>query len=530
MHGCNGGDTSLNVVRHESEQTPNGSFIAREFGESQHEGKHMTAVATLAGAPSAWHDDWDSINWDTVTSQVRRLQMRIAKAIREKRHNKAKALQWLLTHSHYAKLLAVKRVTQNKGSKTPGVDNQRWTTPKQKMSAAADLKRHGYQTQPLRRIYILKKNGKQRPLGIPTMKCRAMQALYLLALEPIAETLADKNSYGFRPKRSTADAIEQCHLVLCKRVSAQWILEGDIKGCFDNIDHQWMLKNIPMDKDILKKWLAAGYMEKGKLFSTEAGTPQGGIASPTLANMALDGLEMLVKNISKRGDKTNVVRYADDFIITGSSKELLENTIKPAVEKFLEERGLTLSQEKTKITHIEEGFDFLGFNVRKYQCGKVLTKPAKNSVKQFLAKIRSVIKSNPTAKTENLIRQLNPIIRGWTNYHKSVCAKRIFLSAGAEIFESVWSWAKRRHSRKGAKWIRRKYFRSCGGRNWVFSATVRKPGAPPTFLDLIEAGKVKIKRHVKVKATATPYDPTFQDYFINRSISKTFRQVGRNRV
>ncbi len=274
---CNGGDTGLNVTRHESVLTPNWSFIARKFGESQYEGKQMTGKEISTGAPSACGVHWSSIDWGAVESHVRRLQMRIAKAIREKKHNKAKALQWILTHSHYAKLLAVKRVTQNKGNKTPGVDNQRWTTEKQKMQAAKSLKKHGYQTMPLRRIYIPKKNGKLRPLGIPTMKCRAMQALYLLALEPIAETLADKNSYGFRPKRSTVDAIEQCHHVLCRKVSARWVLEGDIKGCFDNICHQWMLDNIPMDKAILRKWLKAGYMEDGKLFSTEAGTPQGGL-------------------------------------------------------------------------------------------------------------------------------------------------------------------------------------------------------------------------------------------------------------
>lgn len=233
----------------------------------------------------------------------------------------------------------------------------------------------------------------------------------------------------------------------------------------------------------------------------------------------------MIKSISKRGDKTNVVRYADDFIITGSSKELLEQKIKPAVEKFLEERGLTLSQEKTKITHIEEGFDFLGYNIRMYKGCKVLTKPAKSSVSKFLEKIRKVIKSNPTAKTENLIRQLNPIIRGWTNYHRSVCAKRIFASAGKEIFKAMWSWANRRHARKGAKWIRRKYFRTCGARNWVFFAKIPNQNAPSTMLDLMEAGEVKIRRHVKIRAEATPYDPAFQGYFSSRKAKMRSGQI-----
>lgn len=489
----------------------------------------MTVTTTLTGAPSTCQDNWDSINWKTINSQVRRLQMRIAKAIREKRYNKAKALQWLLTHSRCGKLSAVKRVTENKGKKTPGVDKICWNTPKQKIRAAASLKRRGYKTKPLRRIYIPKKNGKSRPLGIPTMKCRAMQALHLLALEPISETLADKNSYGFRPKRSTADAIEQVHHVLCQKVSAQWVLEADIKGCFDNISHKWMLDNIVMDREILNRWLTSGYMEKGQVFSTDAGTPQGGIASPTLANMALDGLEVLIKDISKRGYKTNVVRYADDFIITGSSRELLEEKIKPAVENFLKERNLTLSQEKTKITHIEEGFDFLGFNVRKYKDGKVLTKPSKDSVKLILDKIRSVIKANPTAKTENLIRQLNPIIRGWTNYHKSVCAKRVFLSLDSEIFKALWRWVNRRHSRKSATWIRKKYFCSIGGRNWVFFARIRNPNSQPILLSLLSAGAVKIKRHVKIRAESTPYDPAYKDYLTNRADSRKLYKIKINR-
>jgi len=206
------------------------------------------------------------------------------------------------------------------------------------------------------------------------MKDRAMQALYLLALLPIAETTADPNSYGFRPERSTADAINQCFLVLARKSSAQWVLEGDIRGCFDNISHAWMLDHIPTDKEVLTKWLKAGYMENRTLFPTEAGTPQGGIISPTLANLTLDGLEQLLKETFRErkprrklhNPKVNFVRYADDFIITGSSKELLEDEVKPLVERFMSERGLQLSPEKTCITHIEDGFDFLGQNVRKY--------------------------------------------------------------------------------------------------------------------------------------------------------------------
>ena len=242
------------------------------------------------------------------------------------------------------------------------------------------------------------------------MKDRAMHAVHLLALEPISETKADRNSYGFRPERATQDAIEQCFRVLSMKASSQWILEGDIRGCFDNINHEWLIDNIPMDKKILRKWLKAGYIHKRILYPTEAGCPQGGIISAALANMTLDGLEAELKKFRQQ-DKVHMVRYADDFIITGNSKELLENEVKPLVEKFLSARGLELSPEKTSITHIDKGFDFLGVNIRKYS-GKLLIKPSKKNVKAFLDKVRKSIKDNKTAKQINLIRMLNPIIQG----------------------------------------------------------------------------------------------------------------------
>jgi len=278
------------------------------------------------------------------------LQARIVKATREGRWGKGKALQRLLTHSLSGKALAVKRVTENQGKRTSGVDGVLGTTPAAKLKATESLQHHGYSPLPLRRVYIPKANGKQRPLGIPVMYDRAMQALYLLALKPIAETTADPNSYGFRPERSTADAMNQCFKVLSRKCSPQWILEGDIEGCFDHISHSWMGKNIPMDKTVLHKWLKAGYVEKRILFPTEAGTPQGGVASPTLANMTLEGLERLLakhfprekwKDSKKWTPKVNLVRYADDFIITGDSRELLENEVRPLVEQFWRERGLT---------------------------------------------------------------------------------------------------------------------------------------------------------------------------------------------
>ena len=479
----------------------------------------MTAATmSLTGASSADITNWNAICWHKVDTFVNRLQMRIAKAIRDGKSGKAKALQRILTHSFYAKLLAVKRVTDNPGRKTAGVDGIIWTNSQEKMQAIRELKRKGYQPQPLRRIYIPKKfsSTKVRPLGIPVMKDRAMQALHLLALEPIAETRADRNSYGFRSKRSCADAIEQCFNVLARQVSPQWILEGDIKACFDKISHEWLESNILTDKKILHKWLKSGYIEKEIFHSTEAGTPQGGIISPTAANLVLDGMESLVKGVTKLPDKVNFVRYADDFVITGSTKEVLENKIKPAIEAFLKERGLELSEEKTKITHIDSGFNFLGFNVRKYR-GKLLIKPAKKNVISFLRDIRELIKSNRAAKTEELIRKLNARIRGWANYYRHAVSKETFAYVDNCIFQAVYRWIKRRHPNKSIRWMHRKYFRTQNMRNWIFSTKIRSKEGELVNLDLFLTSSVKIKRHIKIKSDAIPFDPAYKKYFEQRA-------------
>lgn len=483
-------------------------------------------MTVKADASLAWIS-WSAIDWQIVETQVKQLQMRIAKATRENKHRLVKSLQWLLTHSYYAKLLAVKRVTQNRGCKTPGVDGVVWRTQNQKMRAVELLKRRGYKTQPLRRVYIPKKNGKLRPLGIPPMLCRAQQALHLLALEPATESIADRQAYGFRPKRSCADAIEQCFNILSNKNRAQWILEGDIKACFDKIDHQWLLKNIPMDKSMLSKWLKAGYMDNGQLYSTNEGTPQGGIISPTLLTITLAGLEKALKAATKQRDKVNLVTYADDFIITGSSREILENTVKPLVENFIKERGLELSMEKTVITHINNGFDFLGFNIRKYN-DKLLIKPAKKNVLAFLENIRTIIKKNATARTENLIYLLNPKIRGWANYYRHVVSSKTFAKVDHNIFQAIRKWAKRRHPRKNSDWVDKKYFCQIEHDNWVFNAGMKLVSGRYRLVHLFKMHLTKIVRHVKIKADANPYNPMYTEYFEKRELSKSKNKTNRN--
>lgn len=485
----------------------------------------MTTTALPPFGASSALSPWDAIDWQPIIECVQRLQMRIAKATREGRWGKVKALQWLLTHSSAAKLLAVRRVASNPGRNTAGIDGIVWKTGGQKLRAAWSLRRRGYRPQPSRRIYIPKKNGKRRPLGIPTLDDRAMEALHLLALEPVAETLADLNSYGFRPKRSTADAIAQCFNVLARKQSAQWILEGDIKSCFDRISHPWLNDHIPMDKIILKKWLAAGYMEEGVVYPTEAGTPQGGIASPALANMALDGLEEIARRAVPSHQKVHVVRYADDFIITGASKEVLEMKVKPAIVTFLKERGLELSEEKTRITHIDDGFEFLGFNVRKY-AGKLLIKPSKEAIKSFLERIRELIRANVATKTEGLIRQLNRTLRGWANYFRHVVSKATFSYVDHQICLALIAWINRRHPNKSARWKRQRYFRSKDRRNWVFFASIQAAPGQVTYLDLFQVASVPVVRHIKIQAEATPYDSAFTEYFARRVHS---RRVSRLR-
>jgi RNA-directed DNA polymerase len=497
----------------------------------------MSAAEMPAGAAPERTPDWHSIDWKKVWRTVRRLQARIVKAVAEGRWNKVKALVYLLTRSFSGRALAILRVVSNSGAKTPGVDGILWNTPEAKSAAFDTLRRHGYQPQPLRRVYIPKSNGKRRGLGIPTMTDRAMQALHLLGLDPIAESHADGHSYGFRRERRCADALAQTHCVLSHRHGPQWILEGDIKACFDKISHEWLLTHVPMDRQVLRKWLKAGFLEKHAWFATTEGTPQGGTISPALANWTLDGLQRLLAehfattSSQQRKFKVHLVRYADDFLITGISKGFLRDQVQPLVAHFLKGRGLELSHEKTQITHIEDGFDFLGQNVRRYRCGKVLTKPSSKNVKTFLTKIRETIDGSGSQTAGEMIRRLNQQIKGWTMYHRYAASKRTFTYVDHRIFQMVWHWCRRRHPKKSRKWIKTNYFRRDGHRHWVFTGTLLNQKGQGRPIQLMVAAQVKIIRYVKIRSAVNPYDPEWELYLEARlGWQLTQTRAGRSRI
>lgn len=436
----------------------------------------------------------------------------------------------------YAKALAVRKVTTNKGKHTPGIDKELWNTPAVKMRNVLILTDKGYKAKPLRRVFIEKPGKKKkRPLGIPCMYDRAMQALYALALDPVSETTADEKSFGFRRGRSAQDACEYIFTALSRRTSPEWVLEGDIKGCFDHISHDWLIEHIPMDKSVLKQFLKAGFVFQNELFPTDEGTPQGGVISPILANMALDGMQKVLSDRFhtnrlgkidlrfKNAHKVNLVRYADDFIVTAATKEIAEEA-KEIIRGFLCTRGLELSEEKTLITHVDDGFDMLGWTFRRFK-EKLIVKPSKKSVKALNASLHNTVLERGKAwRQEDLIRVLNRQLRGWANYHQSVCAKDAFSRTDHILYEMLWRWAKRRHPKKNRKWITANYWYSKGLRNWVFSTK---------NAELIRLGEVPVIRHTKVRMSANPYLDS--EYFIQRKfqngmkrLSGRFKKIWRN--
>ena len=497
--------------------------------------KRQWSVALATCASLAVVNRWHSINWGKCEKEVRKLQVRIVKALKANRAGRVRSLQHILVNSFAAKALAVRRVTSNKGGSTAGVDGVTWLTDEERYKAVSSLTLRGYKTKPLKRVYIPKKNGKMRPLGIPTIRDRAMQALFLLALEPVAETQADRNSYGFRRYRCCADAIDQLFRCLCNKHSAQWVLEGDIKGCFDHISHEWLLRNVIIDARMLRKWLGAGVIEKNVFHITDEGTPQGGIISPTLANITLDGMEALLDKYRTRREngktvcrKVNLVRYADDFIITGESREVLEE-IKADLILFLQERGLELSEEKTLITHIDDGFDFLGFNIRKYPGGTLLVKPSEKSLKKFAEATHEIIYGMRSRKQADVIEKLNRMITGWVNYYRYVSSKKAFWRLDHTIFLQLWRWAIRRHQNKSLGWVRNKYWHKSGTRQWMYSTTRKDKKGKEYTLALITLADTPLLRYTKVRAGANPFDPQYDEYFAERrSLHRQTRPLKRS--
>jgi RNA-directed DNA polymerase len=470
--------------------------------------------ASSALATHAWH----RIDWAECYRRVRSLQRRIVQAIKAGAWRKVKRLSYLLVHSFAARALAVKRVTENAGKKTPGVDAELWDTPEQKAAGIERIKRwRGYQPKPLKRIYIPKKDGRQRPLSIPAIEDRARQALHLLALQPIGETVADPNSYGFRPKRQCADAIDQCFKVLRQKTSAGWILEGDIEGFFDHIALEWLEKHIPIPRRVLSKWLRCGFIDRGTLFPTLAGVPQGAIVSPTISNLVLDGLEAVVHGSPwyRRVHNINYIRWADDFIVTANSRAVLEDVILPRINAFLAERGVRLSPTKTLITPIEQGFDFLGQTIRKYPHAKdtpakLQITPSQASFQRIKGKIRTLCKHAAGHTPEQLIETLNPVLRGWANYHRHVICQATFYQLDSFVWRRLFRWAKHRHPDKTGRWIAERYFPHQLGQTWLFTD-------PTTGKQLIRVQQaVKTQRHVKIKGEANPFDPDWETYFQHR--------------
>jgi len=465
---------------------------------------------------------WDAIDWPRVENSVSNLQTRIARAAKEKKWSDVSRLTRLLTRSYYARLLAVRQVTSSKGKTTPGIDSTVWLTPAEKMRGALNLTTRRYRAQPLVRTYIPKKNGKLRPLSIPTIRDRAMQALFNMALAPIEYVTGDRSSFGFRKGRSQHDACQQIRICLSKKSSATWVLEADIRACFDMISHDWLIANIPMKRSILKQFLKAGFMEGSQLHPTESGTPQGGVLSPTLANMVLNGLEgalgmafystksgRITKNKNKH--KVNLIRYADDMIITADTKETAER-IKQILVEFLKERGLELSDEKTLTTHISEGFTFLGWTFRKFG-DKFKSQPSKGSVQYIVGKVHEIVRKGRSWAQDSIIRELNPILRGWGNYHNNVSASKTFSNIDHVIFNMMYAWAKRRHPKEPRTTVAGKYWHQRGSRKWVFSTETQ---------ELIFLSKIKYQPYCMVQLDKNPYIDS--NYFEIRSQKPTPRK------
>jgi RNA-directed DNA polymerase len=390
---------------------------------------------------------WSVIDWGRVRRQVEQAQCAIAEAAAKRDLAKIEELQEALVHSLLARMLAVHTVSQNRGSRTAGIDGERWTTQEELFAGVFAIETDEYRSCPLRRIYIPKGTGDElRPISIPTLDDRVVQTLYALALQPVAETWADRCSFGFQRGRSAKDACACVRYCLGRRSSPGWVLEGDIRNCFDTISHEWLCRNIPMNQKVLTEVLKAGYLEHGEVSPTEAGVPQGGPLSPFLANMALDGMENLLNAAFKR-KKVHLARYADDFIVTADT-EATAHKVMNTIASFLAERGMALSDEKTKITRVSDGFDFLGWHFNKSR-GDLVVAPTARSVERVQERIRTTIHAHRDSDPDPLIGNLNLIVRSWCSYHNHIRPRETFEALDRFLADELAGW--KEHGRSAGR-------------------------------------------------------------------------------
>jgi RNA-directed DNA polymerase len=475
-------------------------------------------------------NSWKEIQWSSIEHRVFLLQVRIYKASKSKNWEKVHKLQTLILRSNSAKLLAVKKATQeNQGKHTSGIDNISKLSPKDRLTLSKRLKIDG-KTDFILRKFIPKSDGSKRPLGIPTIQDRAKQALVNLALSPQWESQFEPNSYGFRPGRSVYDAIEAVRLAIFKK--PKWVFDVHIEKCFDQIDHEYLINKCNSNSIItkqIKAWLKAGILEDKQLYFPDKGTPQGGIICPLLANISLHGIEFELDNYASKlpGHKANnikslsFVRYADDLVVMHADREVLEGA-KKTVINFLKPIGLKLNERKTKINYTHApglGFTFLGFDViqqpirssiRYKVTGKNPTQkyitfitPSKEGIKLHKRKIRDTIREYRGLSQDRLIMKLNPIIRGWALSKKTQTSSRVFQELDAYLYKRLWYWCKRKHSKMSGTRIKEKYFHKVKNRNWVFSVY---DSSGKISLELQRHSAIATLRHIKVKGDRSPYD------------------------